>query len=138
MNHSLIVTKNEKMICQFCNSVCLKGSKDRKRYWWWECKECNIRFLVSIKGNIDIIEFESKEENNKFYTIHLFIKKKRSDICVWSKEPANFIMSFNKSKWSQTIAKPYYTQDLVTSFNQILEINPTNFQDKLKTYLLLL
>lgn len=122
MNHSLTVTKNQKMICQFCNSVCLKRTKERKRFWWWQCKDCDVLFLVSLKGNIETIEFESKEENDRFYTIHLLIKKKRTDILVWNKNSP----------------LPTYTIDLVTSFNQILEINPTNFNNKLKTYLLLL
>lgn len=120
MKHSLTIN-NQKMVCQYCNSICIKNSKDRKRYWWWECKSCKVNFLVSLKGNIDVIEYESKEQNNKFYSIHIQVKSNKTDILVWNKT-----------------SLPTYVKELVTSFNQLLEITPQNFETKLKTYLLLL
>ncbi len=138
-----ILLTNNKVVCKFCNKLCAKGTRERKRYWWWECEPCKVNFLVSLKGNLDVVEFESKEENDRFYTLHLLVNKKRTDICVWNKETPITYKPGTKNieslgSWNQKPNKFYYTQDLVTSFNKILDITPANLQTKLKTYLLLL
>lgn len=136
---SILLIKNNKVICKFCNNHCIKANRERKRYWWWECKNCDVRFLVSLKGELDVIEFESKEEGDRFYTVHLLIKNKRTDICAWTKDKvaSTFGVKLYNPLPSNT-NKNYYTQSLVTSFNKVVEFTPTNFNDKLKNYLLLL
>ncbi len=137
MKHFLKV-KNNQMTCQYCDNTCIKGSKDRKRYWWWECKPCKVNFLTSLKGTIDIIEFESKEENDKFYTLHITIKKNRTEIWSWAKyiKPPTNYGTFIKSKNNQS--KQFYTSDFIIGFDQLLEITPQNLESKMKTYLLFL
>jgi hypothetical protein len=136
MKPSLVMSKNN-MVCKFCNTHCIKADRERKRYWWWDCKGCDVSFLVSLKGEIDEIKFESKEEYDRYYTINILINQKRTDICIWNKVSPDLSFGFNGS-WKTQPNKSYYTRNLVTSFNQIMEITPTNFQNKLKTYLLLL
>lgn len=133
MKHFLKIRRDQ-MGCQYCNNTCVKGIRERKRYWWWECKNCKVNFLASLKGTIEAIEYESKEENGKFYTIHILLKQNRSDIFVWERF-INFNNYFHPPKDKN---KQSYTSDFVISFNQLLEITPENFEKKLKTYLLLL
>lgn len=143
---NILLMKNDKVFCKFCNKPCAKGTRERKRYWWWECEPCKVNFLVSLKGNLDVIEFESKEENDRFYSLHILVNKKRTDICVWNKETPTLTFTYKPGAknieslgtWNQKPNKSYYTQDLVTSFNQVLDITPANLESKLKTYLLLL
>jgi hypothetical protein len=104
--------------CQFCGKFCSKGDVDIFNTWWG-CKQCRVDYNTT-KGNLEIIHFKTKEQNNKFYVVHLSFKNNESNIYLWKKD------------------KPYYHVTLVTSFNQILNFTPTNLQDKLKTYLLML
>lgn len=132
-----ILITNNNVVCKFCSRHCVKVDRDRKRYWWWDCKVCNVKFLVSIKGGLDSIQFESKEEHDRFYRLHVLISQKKTEIYVLNKEYPAMLFGFNKG-WQQQTSKPYYVKDLVVSFDQVMDITPTNFQNKLKTYLILL
>lgn len=132
-----ILITNNKVVCKFCSRHCIKVDRDRKRYWWWDCKDCNVKFLVSIKGALDSIKFESKEENDRFYLLNISFSQKKTEIYALSKDPPAMTFGFSGT-WNRQPPKTYYTRNLVTSFNKILEVTPTNFQNKLKTYLILL
>lgn len=136
---NILLVENNERVCHFCHNFCVKGVREGKRLWWWKCTTCDVSFLTSLRGELHVIEFESKEENDKFYTAHLLIKNKKTDICAWTKDKV--ASAFGVKLYNQrpsNINKNYYTQNLVISFNQVLDITPTNFQNKLKTILIFL
>lgn len=122
INHSLTLNSDDQMICQYCNNICAKGYFNRQQpLRWWECNTCHVSFLVNAKGDIDTVELKSEEEDEKFYTVNLFLNKNTSSISVWNKVQNT---------------KSQYTVNNIVTINQVIEITPINFQDKLKTYII--
>jgi len=110
--------------CQYCNAKCIKEEKGTKRHWWWHCDQCNANFLVSTKGFISVIEFKTPFQDDKFYSVNIMLKSKKTDIHVWY--PDLFLDDEEISN---------YRPVLIKSFNQILDLNPRNIQSKIKTIL---
>lgn len=101
--------------CQFCNKFCSKGNSK----YWQICHLCDVSFRLH-KRKVDLIHFTSQEKDGKFYTIHLLLKENESNIYCFQRIPIGKGAS------------------LIASFDHIINITPTNLQDKLKTYLLFL
>ena len=120
MDHSLVTTGDNKMLCQFCGEKCLKGDRERKRRWWWKCSTCKVKYLASLQGRIETIYFYTKDlddaNNTDLYIIQLDIKQKTT-----------FIIQYLKHD-----IKP------IKSFDHLVDISPETFHNKLKTYLLFL
>ena len=106
--------------CQFCDTFCKKGGKTATKSQWWNCKQCDVQYETSLKGKINLIHLKTKMKDNKFYVVRISFSEHESTIYAWEK--------FNGS----------YNAYEVVSFNHILDINPENLSEKLKTYLLFL
>lgn len=104
----------KKIICQFCNKPCDKGNSKE----WQICHPCDVSFFL-IKKKINLIHFKIVKGDD-FYTVILNLKENKSHIYNFKK----------------TNVGHYATH--VISFDYIIDLTPTNVQDKLKTYLLFL
>lgn len=114
-----------KVKCKFCHKNCEKYIRDKKRFWWWDCKDCKVKFLAHLSGNIVEMEYKSEEKDNKYYTVNLILPKNKTEIWIWENPYPKYVSL-------------HYDCYKVTSFDKLLEITPQNFEQKLKTYLLLL
>jgi len=109
MTHSLIKNQDNHVICNFCNNVCEFSLKE-----WCKCFICQVWYNTSQNS----IQFLAVE-NSKMYAIHILLEENKSNIYKY----------YNRG------SEGY---DLVTSFDYLLSVTPTNLQEKLKTYLLFL
>lgn len=116
MKDTLIIAQDNRMLCQFCNNVCNKLHRSRKRRWWWECDKCSTRFLTSLQGKIESISFLSKGKKS-IYAIEVDLKKNTS-----------FLLHY-KDKM----------MEVLKTFEDMPEnLTPDSFRNKIKTYLMLL
>lgn len=122
MENILLTNSGGVPLCKFCTRPCVREvihTRDR-RCWISVCGSCNVTY-TSIGTKIQLIQFESKTENNRYYTIDIDLKNKRTRIILCK-------MFFETSQ-------PTIIPTTVASFDTILEINPFTFPHKLKTYL---
>lgn len=115
MEHSLVTTGDNKMLCQYCKQKCFKLHRERKRRWWWDCAKCSVKYLVSLQGKIETLYFYTKDPTD-MYTIQLDLKQK-----------STFIIHHTKND-----VKP------VKAFDKLIDVTPDSFQNKLQTYLVFL
>lgn len=115
-------SKEKPHICQYCDKKCFKRNREMKRHWWWHCDACDVSFLVSIKGHLNIIVFKTKVKNEKFYSVNVMVREKRTDFFVWS--PDEYAYDDGVGSYQRTFIK---------RFDQVLEVTPQNFEHKIKT-----
>lgn len=72
-----------------------------------------------------MVEFKSPIQNNKYYTIHLTLKSKQTNIYIYSD------VDYSSGGISISVSGA----NLVKNFNYLLDITPQNFQNKLQTIL---
>ena len=123
METSLVTTGDNKMICQFCKKKCVKGYRERKRRWWHECDHCHVQFLTSLQGRIEKVLFKTKGED-VFYTLEVDLKRKKTNL--------------SQLKNVNTKSHPSYSVDTIKEFEEVVNVTPENFNDKIKTYLIFL
>lgn len=123
MNHA------NKLVCIFCQEVCVRLHQHRKRRWWWECNKCHTHFMASLKGAIEITQSKYGTKD-KYYTLSLDYKAKTSTIEQWEQE--FLIIGGNRMFRTNHIKNTKLME-----FPKILpEVTPENAKDKMKLYIL--
>jgi hypothetical protein len=125
MEHSLVTTAENKMLCRYCKSKCVRGRRERKRRWWHECEKCHVNFLVSLQGRIETIQFKHFTSKNHAYSLNLYLKEKKSELWEWTNS-------------NPPDKEPHYKPEFIKGFDNLIDANPENFQYKIKTYLVFL
>jgi hypothetical protein len=117
-------SKREKpYACQYCQRRCIKSERAKKRFWWYLCSTCSVRFLVSITGMLVETEFYSTQ-NSKKYSILIENKSNKTSLLIHNPD------YYNNFK--------YGGKELIKSFDKIIDVTPQNIDNKIKTILMFL
>jgi hypothetical protein len=111
------------MNCQYCNIDCQQTYKTND-YYIYACKPCDVRFLVNLSEEIKGIELCCQKELSN-YSIRLYLTHNKTSVFFLAK-----VIDENGEHF-----KNKYFKQLVTSFDSIMDVTPTNIKDKLQTIL---